>query len=134
MISSRGTLSKNEAVRRGFDDCLMLDYRNYIAESSTSNIFFVFDNEIITPIADCFLNGITRQTVISLAKNLGYKVQERHIKLDELTQASDAFLTGTAAEIARISSVTTRDLKTKYSFTNNQVSLKLIAEYKNLVK
>ena len=128
------TLVKNDATKHGFDDCIMLDYRNYIAESSTSNIFFVFGGEIHTPIADCFLNGITRQTVILLAKELGYKVIERHIKLEEIEKAEDAFLTGTAAEVSKISSVTLRDLKTRYDFQNNQVSHHLIKEYKNLVK
>lgn len=127
------TLIKHDAEKQGFDDCLMLDYRNYIAECSTSNFFAVFGNEIHTPIPDCFLNGITRQTVIELAKNLGYKVIERHMELNELANATDAFSTGTASEITRIASVTLRDLNVKYEFKESSVSIHLLEEYKRLV-
>jgi branched-chain amino acid aminotransferase len=128
------TLVKHDAERRGFNDALMLDYRNYVAESSTSNVFFVINNQIHTPIADCFLNGITRQTIIELSKKLGYKVIERHIKLDELASATDAFLTGTAAELTKIASVTSRDMKIVYKFKESKISSHLLQEYQNLVK
>ena len=127
------TLCKNDAENKGFDDCLMLDYRDFVAESSTSNVFFVFGSEIHTPIADCFLNGITRQTVIKLARDLGYTVIERHMKLEELSVADDAFATGTAAEVSKIASVTTRDLNTIYEFKESTVSHHLMEEYKKLV-
>jgi branched-chain amino acid aminotransferase len=95
-------LCKNKARDKGFDDALMLDYRGYIAESSGSNIFFVINGEIHTPEAHAFLNGITRQTIIELAREKGYKVVERNIELQELSQVEEAFLTGTAAEITPI--------------------------------
>ena len=100
------TISKHEAENEGYNDALMLDYRGYIAESTGANIFLVMkNNEIHTPIADCFLNGITRQTIIEIARKKGLTVIERHIEPEELGDARDAFLTGSAAEITRISSI-----------------------------
>jgi branched-chain amino acid aminotransferase len=128
------TLVKHDAEKLGFDDCLMLGYKGFVAESSTSNIFFVFDGELHTPKADCFLNGITRQTVISLAKDLGIKVVEREISLEELAKASDAFMTGTASEISRVASITTRDLGTKYEFKDAKISTYLMQKYKELTR
>ena len=94
------TLAKHSAERKGFQDALMLDYRGYVAEATGANIFFVMnDGKIHTPTADCFLNGITRRTVIDLARKIGWEVQERHIHLHELENVKEAFLTGTAAEI-----------------------------------
>jgi branched-chain amino acid aminotransferase len=122
------TISKHEAERNGYNDALMLDYRGYLAEATGANLFLVMnDNEIHTPIADCFLNGITRQTVIELAKKRGLKVIERHIKPDELKNAVDAFLTGTAAEITRIGSI--EEIK----YNPHKVTLNLIQDYHNLV-
>ena len=75
------TVSKHEAQRAGYDDALMLDYRGFLAEGSGANLFLVMKNgELHTPLADCFLNGITRQTIIGLAKKRGITVVERHIK------------------------------------------------------
>lgn len=128
------TLVKNEATEQGFDDALMLDFRDFIAESSASNVFFVKENEIHTPIADCFLNGITRQTIIKLAKDSGFKVLEKHIKLEDLPLYEDAFTTGSAAEICKIASITTRNLETKFEFKQSKVSNFLLAEYKKLVQ
>lgn len=99
MIAS---LSKQKAEQQGFDDCLMYDYRGYVAESSTSNFFMVRDGEIHTSIADCFLDGLTRQTVIKLAKGLGYTLHERRIMPEELATADEMFLTGTAVEVMGI--------------------------------
>lgn len=99
MISS---LSKEYATEKGFDDALMLDYRGYVAEASAANFFIVKDNVIHTPIADCFLNGITRQTVIAIAKARNIKVIERYIELAELSEADEMFITGTAAEITPV--------------------------------
>jgi branched-chain amino acid aminotransferase len=99
------TLSKDAAMANGFADSLMLDYRGYVAEATGANVFFVKGDEIVTPLPDCFLNGITRQTVIGLAKENGYKVTERHMKPEELANFDECFLTGTAAEITPVSLV-----------------------------
>lgn len=127
------TISKHKAERAGFHDALMLDYQENIAEATGANFFAIFDGEIHTPIADCFLNGLTRQTVIQLAKDLGYKVVERKITLPELVKAQDAFMTGTAAEVSRIASVTD-EKGTKYEFTDNKISLHLLDKYQELVR
>ena len=127
------TISKHEAERDGFADCLMLDYRGYVAEGTGANFFAIFDGEIHTPKADCFLNGLTRQTVIRLAKDLGYNVVERHIEFAELKNAQDAFFTGTAAEVTKIGSVTSRDLKETFEFKENKISLHLLSSYRDLV-
>jgi branched-chain amino acid aminotransferase len=99
------TLSKDAAMANGFADALMLDYRGYVAEATGANVFFVKGNEIHSPLPDCFLNGITRQTVIGLARENGYTVTERHIKPEELANFDECFLTGTAAEITPVSLV-----------------------------
>ena len=109
------TISKREADAKGFDDALMLDYRGYIAEFTGANIFLIINGEIHTPLADCFLKGITRDTVIDLAKSLGYKVIERHIMPEELAKADDVFLTGTAAEITRVSHIDMGPVQHNYS-------------------
>ena len=106
-----GTMAKQEAERAGYDDTLMLDYRGYVAESSGSNLFFVIENKLYTPIADCFLNGITRQTVIELAKELGYSVEEKHFMPDELDKAEEIFVTGTAAEITAVGKIDDKTYK-----------------------
>jgi len=99
------TLSKDAAMANGYSDALMLDYRGYVAEATGANVFFIKGDEIHTPDPDCFLNGITRQTVIELAKANGYKVIERHIRPEELKNYDECFLTGTAAEITPVSLV-----------------------------
>lgn len=99
------TVSKHAAEQEGFDDALMLDWRGYVAEATGANLFTVINGEIHTPTPDCFLNGITRQTVIELAKREGFKVIERHIKPEELEGATEVFLTGTAAEITPVSEI-----------------------------
>lgn len=101
------TMSKNEAEVQGYDDALLLDYRGYIAEASSSNFFIVKDSKLITPIPHSFLNGITRLTVIDLAKGLGIPVEERDFRLEELEGATEAFLTGTAIEILPVSEIQT---------------------------
>ena len=127
------TISKHKAERAGFHDALMLDYQENIAEATGANFFAIFDGEIHTPIADCFLNGLTRQTVIQLAKELGYKVVERKITLPELAKAQDAFMTGTAAEVSRIASITD-EKSMKYEFKDNKISLHLLDKYQELVR
>ena len=99
------TISKHRAERRGFADAMMLDYRGYVAECTGANIFFVKDGVIHTPLADCFLDGITRKTVIELAHRNGIEVQERHIKPEELAGFSECFVTGTAAEVTPVGSI-----------------------------
>ncbi len=124
------TVSKHEAEREGYNDAIMLDYRGYLAEATGANLFLVMpNNELHTPTPDCFLNGITRQTVIELAKKRNIKVIERHIKPEELSNAIDAFVTGTAAEITRIGEIE----KIKYPIAN-QMTLDLMQDYHNLVR
>ena len=99
------TMSKHAAEQAGFDDALMLDCRGFIAECTGANIFFIMNGEIHTPKPDCFLDGITRRTVIDLAKRRGLSVVERHIELSELSRAQEVFVTGTAAEITPIGGI-----------------------------
>jgi branched-chain amino acid aminotransferase len=99
------TLSKDAAMAEGYADALMLDYRGYVAEATGANVFFIKGDEIHTPTPDCFLNGITRQTVIGLAKANGFKIVERHMQPEELANFDECFLTGTAAELTPVSEV-----------------------------
>lgn len=99
------TLAKHAAEAAGFDDALMLDYRGQVAEATLANIFLVIDGALHTPTPDCFLNGITRQTVIELAHNAGIEVVERAILPAEFSRASEVFVTGTAAEIQPVRSI-----------------------------
>jgi len=99
------TLSKDAAMADGYADALMLDYRGYVAEATGANVFFVKGDEIHTPTPDCFLDGITRQTVIALARENGFKVIERHMMPEELSNFDECFLTGTAAELTPVSEV-----------------------------
>jgi branched-chain amino acid aminotransferase len=118
------TMSKEFAESKGYHDALMLDYRGYVAEGTGANIFFIKDNAIHTPIPDCFLNGITRQTVIKMAKEQGFKITVKHILPDEIKNYDEAFLTGTAAEITPIRSIDnvnfiTGDNTTTYKFMSD---------------
>jgi len=122
------TLSKHEAEKNGFADALMLDYRGYVAEATGANVFFVMeDGKLHTPIADCFLNGITRQTIIELAKDSGIEVIERHIKPEEMAQATECFLTGTAAEVTPVSQIG------EYRFTPAAITRQMVDGYNRLV-
>ena len=96
------SLSKHSAESNGFDDALMLDYRGYIAEATGANIFFVKKNVLYTPKPDCFLNGITRQTVIKIAKKLKIKVVEKFLRPSFIKGCEEVFLTGTAVEITPV--------------------------------
>jgi len=96
------TLSKHDAEAKGYDDALMLDYRGYLAEGTGANLFLVIDGKLHTPIPDCFLDGITRQAVIGLAQGRGIEVIERHLKPEELADATEVFLTGTAVEVTPV--------------------------------
>ena len=121
------SLSKHNAESKGFDDALMLDYRNYIAEATGANVFFVKNNELFTPKPDCFLNGITRQTVINIAKKEGIKVNEGHFKLDFLSNCNEFFLTGTAVEITPVSFID------NYDFSLGEITKFLIKEFQKEV-
>lgn len=99
------TLSKHSAMDKGYTDALMLDYRGYVAEATGANVFFHKDGQLHTPTPDCFLDGITRRTVIGLAKDLGLEIIERHIMPEEIGQFDECFLTGTAAELTPVACV-----------------------------
>ena len=123
------TMSKEFAEKKGYDDALMLDYRNYVAEGTGANIFFIKGNDIHTPIADCFLNGITRQTVIEMVKKQGFNLVEKHILPNEIENYDEALLTGTAAEITPIKSID--DII--YNTGKNTTSYKLMNDFTDLV-
>jgi branched-chain amino acid aminotransferase len=99
------TMSKHDAEAAGCDDALMVDWRGQLAEGTGANIFLVINGELHTPTPDCFLNGITRQTVIGLAKKRGIKVVERAIMPEELAKADEVFLTGSAAEVTPVGEI-----------------------------
>ncbi|THD44263.1 MAG: branched-chain amino acid aminotransferase [Bradyrhizobium sp.] len=99
------TISKHRAERRGYADAMMLDWQGRVAECTGANIFFVKNGVIHTPIADCFLDGITRQTVIELARRRGVEVAERRIMPEELSGFSECFITGTAAEVTPVGEI-----------------------------
>jgi branched-chain amino acid aminotransferase len=117
------TISKHRAERRGYADALMLDWEGRVAECTGANIFFVKDGEIHTPIADCFLDGITRQTVIQLARKRGLPVVERRILPEELESFSECFITGTAAEVTAVGEIG------QHKFTPGAITAALIDEY-----
>ena len=123
------TMSKEYAEKKGYHDALMLDYRGYVAEGTGANIFFIKDKSIHTPIPDCFLNGITRQTVIEMVKKQGFNLIEKYIKPDEITNYDEAFLTGTAAEITPIQSIDDVKFKTGH----NCITYKFMQDYSELV-
>jgi len=122
------TLSKHKAESEGYDDALMLDWRGQVAEATGANVFFVMGGEIHTPKPDCFLDGITRQTVIGLAKNRQMKIVERAIMPDEMAKATECFLTGTAAEVTPVREIG------PYKFTPGAVCKTLIGDFEAAVK
>ncbi len=117
------TLAKQASEDAGYDDALMLDYRNLVAEATGANIFFVEKGKLITPIPDCFLDGITRRTIIELAKARQIPVVEKHIELPELANYDECFLTGTAAEITPVSEIA------DFRFTPGRITQTLIDDY-----
>lgn len=117
------TISKHEAEKEGFDDALMLDYRGLLAEATGANLFLVIDGKIHTPTPDCFLDGITRRTVMDLARARGIEVIERQIKLEELANAQEVFLTGTAAEVTPVGQIG------EQKFTVGNITKQLMADY-----
>ena len=124
------TMSKSFAEQKGYHDALMLDYRGYVAEGTGANIFFIKGNDVYTPIPDCFLNGITRQTVIEMLSSQGFNIIERHIMPDEISNYDEAFLTGTAAEITPLQSID--DIKFKTG--DETKTFKFMQDYHNLVR
>jgi len=121
------TLSKHAAETKGYADALMLDWRGRVAEATGANVFFVRDGEFHTPVADCFLDGITRRSVISLAESRGWSVIERPIMPDEMATFSECWLTGTAAEVTPVSEIG------PYRFTPGEKSRLLMEDYARLV-
>ena len=117
------TISKHKAERKGYADALMLDWQGRVAECTGANIFFIKDGKIHTPIADCFLAGITRATAIDLAKRRGIEVIERRIMPEELSDFTECFITGTAAEVTPVSEIA------NWKFTPGKISAQLMADY-----
>ena len=122
------TLSKHEAEANGFADALMLDWRGQIAEATGANVFFVINGEIHTPKPDCFLDGITRRSVIDLAHKRPYKVVERAMLPDDMGKASECFLTGTAAEVTPVASIA------DFKFTPGTITKNLMEDYEKAVR
>jgi branched-chain amino acid aminotransferase len=122
------TICKHEAEAKGYADAMFLDYRGYISEATGANVFFVKDGELHTPTPDCFLNGLTRQTVIAIAKAGGVKVIERHIQPEELTGFTECFLTGSAAEVTPVSEIG------PYTFKPGALTETLMNAYSDMVR
>jgi branched-chain amino acid aminotransferase len=121
------TLSKHAAEAAGYNDALMLDWRGRIAEATGANVFLVQGGKLHTPTPDCFLDGITRRTVIDLAKKRGYEVIERAIMPDELARTDEVFLTGTAVEVTPVREID------DYKFTVGDITRQLVADFDALV-
>lgn len=125
------SIAQHDAIEDGYDDALLLDYRGFVGECTVSNIFFVDGNKVITPLADCVLKGITRSTVMGLARKAGFEVEERIILPEEMKNFSEAFITGTAVEVKPINSITF--MQEKISYNNDEITPKIIELYKELV-
>jgi branched-chain amino acid aminotransferase len=122
------TISKHKAEKKGYADAMMLDWQGRVAECTGANIFFVRDGAIHTPIADCFLNGLTRQTVIALAKKEGLELIERRIMPEELSTFNECFIVGSAAEVTPVSEIG------PYTFKPGNMSRTMMDAYSNLVR
>lgn len=122
------TMSKHAAEAKGCSDAMMYDYRGYVAEATGANIFFVKDGEVHTPDPDCFLNGITRQTVIGMLKERGITVHERHIMPEELASFEQCWLTGTAAEVTPVGQIG------DYTFEVGALTREIAESYEKLVR
>ena len=122
------TMSKHAAEAKGCSDAMMLDYRGYVAEATGANIFFVKDGEVHTPKPDCFLNGITRQTVVGMLEDWDIKVNVRHIMPDELDGFEQCWLTGTAAEVTPVGQVG------NYTFEVGDLACEIAESYEQLVR
>ena len=122
------TMSKHAAEAKGCADAMMFDYRGYVAEATGANIFFVKDGEVHTPLPDCFLNGITRQTVVGMLKERQVKVHERHIEPGELEGFQQCWLTGTAAEVTPVGQIG------DYGFEVGALTREISDAYEKLVR
>ena len=122
------TMSKHAAEAKGCSDAMMFDYRGYVAEATGANIFFVKDGEVHTPIPDAILNGITRQTVIGMLRDMQIKVHERRIEASELEGFEQCFLTGTAAEVTPVGQIG------DYNFEVGDLTKRVATEYEKLVR
>ncbi|MDQ0473704.1 branched-chain amino acid aminotransferase [Labrys wisconsinensis] len=122
------TISKHRAERNGCADALMLDWQGRVAECTGANVFFTRDGQVHTPIADCFLDGITRQTVIGLARARGLEVVERRVMPEELASFDECFLTGTAAEVTPVSQIG------PHAFTPGTITRTLIEDFHAAVR
>ena len=122
------TMSKHAAQAKGCSDAMMLDYRGYVAEATGANIFFVKDGEVHTPKADCFLNGITRQTVIQMLQDMQVKVHERHILPEELDSFQQCWLTGSAAEVTPVGQIG------DWTFEVGDLTRRVATDYEKLVR
>ena len=122
------TLSKHKAEAKGCSDAMMFDYRGYVAEATGANIFFVKDGEVHTPMPDCFLNGITRQTVVGILEDRQIKVHERHILPEELEGFQQCWLTGTAAEVTPVGQIG------DYNFEVGTLTRDIAEGYEKLVR
>ncbi|HPI63305.1 MAG TPA: branched-chain amino acid aminotransferase [Alphaproteobacteria bacterium] len=126
------THSKEAAEAQGFADALMLDYRGLVAEATGANVFFNFNGELHTPTPDCFLDGITRKTVMDLARKRGIKVVERAIHPREIGKAQEMFLTGTAAEITPVAELVMEP--TTHQFQVGNLTRMMMDDYSRLVR
>ena len=122
------TISKHRAERKGYADALMLDWQGRVAECTGANIFFTRDGALHTPIADCFLDGITRRTVIDLARRRGIEVNERRIMPDELPGFNECFICGTGAEVTPVSEIG------PHRYQPGNISRTLLEDYAEAVK
>jgi branched-chain amino acid aminotransferase len=122
------TLAKHKAERQGYEDALMLDWRGFVAEATGANIFFFADGKLHTPIPDCFLDGITRRTVIGLARARQIEVVERYIKPEEMASFEECFITGTAAEVTPVREID------GYRFTPGRVCRALMEDFEKATK
>ena len=122
------TLAKHDAEAKGYADALMLDYRGLVAETTGANIFFIEEGVVHTPTPDCFLDGITRQTVMDLARQRQLEIRERAIHPDELSKFSECFITGTAAEVTPVSEIG------PHRFTPGEITQTLMNDYTKLVR
>ncbi len=122
------TIEKHRSMDEGFADALMLDWRGLVAEATGANVFFIKGNTIHTPTPDCFLDGITRRTVIALAKKRGCEIIERQIRPEELADFEQCFLTGSAAEVTPVSEIG------QYRFTVGEITKTLMEDYSAFVR
>jgi branched-chain amino acid aminotransferase len=122
------TMAKHAAEAKGCSDAMMFDYRGYVAEATGANIFFVKDGEVHTPKPDCFLNGITRQTVVGMLEDRQVKVHERHIMPEELEGFEQCWLTGTAAEVTPVGQIGS------YNFEVGALTRDISDSYEKLVR